>query len=350
MNILHLHTSLNITCGISKTIYLVAKNPEGMHKHFVLALNGDAEKKFKDSNIDVTFLYRNRYSIIDIIKIFKFLKLYIEKNKIEIIHSHHRFFDFISYTLSFFCKIKRITSVQSFVYGKKLFSYKSPILLAAGESVKQHLKNYFNIKEEKIIVFNNFVDINEITHNADKKTVKIELNIPENAYLVGYVGRFSVKEKGIDILLNAFKIFNEKHPCSYLLMVGDGEDINKISIPKDVKIISSKENIFNYYNIFDCLVLPSRVDPFPLTVLEAGMMKTPFIGADVNGISEIICGNIDGLLFEKENVNMLIEKMELFFKEKEFANKCAENLYRKILSNYNYEKATRLLNNIYEKL
>lgn len=350
LKILHLHTSLNLACGISKTIYLIAKYPVGESEHFVLALDGDAGKKFTDSNICVSFLNLNRNSIADVFKVIKLLKKNIKENSIDIVHSHHRFFDFISYVLSFFCKIKRITSVQSFVYGKKLFSYKSPVLLAASESVKKHLIDYFKIKENRIIVFNNFIDINEIPGKINTKSIKDELNIPADYYLIGYVGRFSIKEKGLDILLNAFKTFNKKHPGSYLVMAGDGEDIKKLDIPQNVIIVTSKVNIFDYYKIFNCLVLPSRVDPFPLTVLEAGMIKTPFIGADVNGISEIINDNINGLLFEKENEDMLIEKMELYYNGQEYANKCAENLYKKVLDKYNHIKALGLLNNLYNKI
>ena len=67
MNILHLNTSLNLSCGISKTIYLIAKYPVENEKHYVLAINGDAEKKFKDSNINVSFLEYNRKSSSGII-------------------------------------------------------------------------------------------------------------------------------------------------------------------------------------------------------------------------------------------------------------------------------------------
>jgi L-malate glycosyltransferase len=350
LNILHLHTNLNLTCGISKTIYLIAKYPSEKYKHFIVTLYGDAGKKFSDSNISVNFLNLKRDSVIGVFNIIKILKEYINENNIDVLHSHHRFFDFISYVLSFFCKIKRVTSVHSFVYGKKLISYKSPLLLAAGESVKKHLLNYFNIQEERIKILNSFIDICEINENTNIQSIKSNLNISSDAYLIGYVGRFSIDEKGIDILLNAFKIFNEKHSDSFLVMVGSGEDIKKIDVPKNVKIVLAKENIFDYYKIFNCLILPSRIDPFPLTALEAGMVKIPFIGADVNGISEIIEDNIDGLLFEKGNVNMLVDKMEIFYKDKTFAKNCSVNFYEKVFIKYNCKNAVELLNNIYEKL
>ncbi len=349
MNILHLHTSLNLTCGISKSIYLITKYPKKNNKHFVIALNGDAYDKFYESDINIKLLNLNNNSPRGILKIKKTISKFITEKNIDIVHSHHRFFDFITYIISFSLVIKRVTSVQSFVYGKKLLSYKSPILLAAGDSVKQHLIKYFKIKEDKIIVFNNFIDINEVPKNYNVNFIRKDLNIPFDAYLIGYVGRFSIKEKGIDILLKAFEMFEKKHKNVYLLMVGEGNDIKKINIPVKVKLVSPRKNIFDYYSIFDCLILPSRVDPFPLTVLEAGMMKVPFIGANVNGISEMISDDVDGLLFEKEDINTLFDKMEIFYSDKNIANKCAENLYKKVLNKYNHRKAIDLLNDIYEK-
>jgi glycosyltransferase involved in cell wall biosynthesis len=231
-----------------------------------------------------------------------------------------------------------------------MISYKSPLLLAAGESVKKHLIDYFGIKEDRIKVLNNFVDFGEGLKCRKRKDVRLELNIPENIYVVGYIGRFSIKEKGIDVLLNAFKKFNDKHPDTRLVMVGCGDDIKKINTPENVIVTESKLNIFDYYNAFDCIVLPSRIDPFPLTALEAGMMKVPFIGSRVNGIPEIIDDNSDGLLFESENSGMLSEKMEKFYSDRKIAGECAERFQKKVREKYSYEMAIDKLNKIYDKL
>jgi glycosyltransferase involved in cell wall biosynthesis len=351
LNILHLHTGLNLTCGISKTIYLIAKYPVGNAKHFVAALDGNAGDKFSKSNIDVKFLNNSKNSLTGFLRTVKYIKKYIGEKEIDIIHSHHRYFDFVSYVISLTSKIKRVTSVQSIVYGRKYFSYKSPQLLTAGESVKKHLLSYFGIKENRIAVFNNFVDENEIPQNIDTNCIKKEMGIPVNAYVTGFVGRFSIKEKGIDLLIDAFNKFEEKHKDAYLIMIGGGEDIKKMNIDSEkIIVLDSVPDIFKYYKVFDCLVLPSRVDPFPLTMLEAGMMKVPFIGADVDGIGEAIKDREDGLLFQKNNTEMLLEKMELFYSDRELAGKCSDKLYEKIKNKYTCEKALMNLNNIYENL
>ena len=57
---------------------------------------------------------------------------------------------------------------------------------------------------------------------------------------------------------------------------------------QSITLLSSKENIYDYYNIMDLVVLPSRIEPFGIVVIEAGMMNKPFIGSNVDGIAEII--------------------------------------------------------------
>ncbi|MBI5403128.1 MAG: glycosyltransferase family 4 protein [Ignavibacteriae bacterium] len=346
MNILHLHTELNITCGISKTIFLIAKYPKDGDMHYVLAFGGDAGKKYSGSGINVVFLKRRRSFFKD----FLYLKKFVKKNEIDIIHSHHRYWDFVADSASRFFGAKRITSVQSFVYGKKLMSYKSPVLLAAGESVKKHLVDYFGVNKKRIVVFNNFTDESEIKAVRQKQEVRTELDIPDDAYVFGYAGRFSVKEKGIDVLADAFRDFSGKYSGARLVMAGGGSDIKKILIPENTLILDSKENIFDYYNIFDCFILPSRVDPFPLACLEAGMMKIPFIGSDVNGIPEMIENNKDGLLFPKEISLMLSEKMEVFYKDRKFAGECSRRFFDKVKEKYNSTKALDKLNRIYRNL
>jgi glycosyltransferase involved in cell wall biosynthesis len=79
-------------------------------------------------------------------------------------------------------------------------------------------------------------------------------------------------------------------------------------------------------------------------------MKIPFIGSDVNGITEIIEDGIDGLLFGKENTEMLFQKLEKYYNDKGFANECAENLYKKVTDKYNVKSALKILNKIYEEL
>ena len=81
----------------------------------------------------------SRTNLFESLKILIYLIKFIRKNSIQIVHSHHRYFDFIIYVVTKFVKIKTITSVQSKVYGYKALSYKADKLIACSNCIKKHL-------------------------------------------------------------------------------------------------------------------------------------------------------------------------------------------------------------------
>jgi glycosyltransferase involved in cell wall biosynthesis len=105
-----------------------------------------------------------------------------------------------------------------------------------------------------------------------------------------------------------------------------------------VKILNPQKNIYDYYNIADVIVLPSRVDPFPFVMLETGLMKKPFIGSNVDGIPELIKHKVNGVLFKNESVNELVNSLSIILEEKIFAQEIANNLYKDVIESYTAEK------------
>ena len=353
MNILHLQTELNITCGITKNIYRISKTLNDNYKHFVIGLGGDFVNTVKAKDINIEILNYNRNSVLSTLQIFSNIFRFIKEFKIEIVHSHHRYFDVLAFILSKVIRIKTVTSIRSKVFGKKSISYLSKNLIAVSYTIKNHLMKYYNIPEYRIHVIPNFVDASEIIIKIDRVDLKKSLKIPYKSYIIGYVGRLNYKEKGVDILLNAYKVFSQYHPDSMLILIGGGEDLESIQYfmyrnKIKIKIIPPQINIYDYYNILDIVVLPSKIEPFGNVILETGLMKKPFIGANVDGIPEIIKNKSNGLLFEKGNANDLREKLECFFCDKGFADKCANNLYNEILTKYTSDNVIPKIDRIYQ--
>ena len=338
MNILHLQTDLNIVCGVTRNIYLITKLTNDDYKHFVIGLGGDFVNTSKANDVNIEIINYNRNSIIGSLQIISHLNRFCSQHQIDIIHSHHRYFDLISFLLSKLKKIKTITSVHNKVFGKKLFSYKSKNIIAVSNSVKIHLIKYFKIPEERIYVVNNFVDPDEVIISTEKDVLKSQLNIKKNSFIIGYIGRLNFNEKGIDVLLRAFQILRKKYDEIVLVLVGDGEDeegIRKFLIENrlEVKMISGKENVYDYYNLLDVVVLPSRQEAFGIALIEAGILQKPVIGANIEAINDVI-NDDSGLLFEKENPSDLAKKIEIFYNDVNLRNSCADNLYKRVLKKY----------------
>ena len=353
--VLHLQNHLNIACGVSKNIYLIIKNSDANYKHFVAAFDGDGFDRFKKIDIYPRVINANKIHAYKIIKTLIFLIGFCKKNNINIIHSHHRFFDTLVWCLKKNLNVKTVMSVQSKVYGKRLFSYKSEVIVPCAENIKKHLINYFKINSERINVIYNCIDITENNSNSVSSNLKDELYISQNAKVIGYFGRFSFLEKGLDLLLRAFIELIPKYENIILLLIGKGPDQSNIydfqrKYSSSVRVLDSQTDLSKYFQLINIFVLPSRVDPFPLVMLEAGYYGVPFIGAKVDGIAELIINGETGLLFEKDKTSELIQNIKKLLDNEDYAKKLKTNLYNLVTKDFSTDKVIPKYFSIYESL
>ena len=338
LKILHLNNYISHTSGVTRYIYHVVKNTNDIFENEIICLGGDAVELFNDQNIKVTVLKDSGFSSLP--GIYFFLRNYCKKNKIDIIHNHHRIFDAITVILPL-GNCRTVTTVHSKVYGHKFISYKADNLISVSESITKHLVKYYKIFPSKIKRMKNFVDISDVKTTIVKDVLKKQLGLTDQIVIM-FIGRFN-KEKGVDILVTAMKELYSINKKVLLVMLGSGEEEmslknfcfeNKLPL----RIIEPVRNVYDYYNIADVIVLPSRVDPFPYVMLESGLMSKPFIGSNVDGLSELIKQGDNGLLFEKENARELLACIQMILGNQTLAEQISHNLHDEVIKNYSVEK------------
>lgn len=159
-----------------------------------------------------------------------------------------------------------------------------------------YLKNKFNLY--------NFVDVQIFPLGLPAKP-PISLGSPHHETLTfGYLGQL-IRGKGINLLLNAFRDI----PGDIRLLIwGDHEipqpyqaSIRELA-KKDPRVhLMGKYDPTQLPTIFsqiDVAVIPSLMENYPITALEALHYKTPVIASRVGGIPEIVIHHENGLLFE----------------------------------------------------
>jgi teichuronic acid biosynthesis glycosyltransferase TuaC len=142
---------------------------------------------------------------------------------------------------------------------------------------------------------------------------KPESHSPGQEKYVLYVGRLHAG-KGVDLLLRAWKQISPRFPLVELWLAGDGPEVEKLrllagefGILSKVRFLGRKrqEELPALYQNAQAVVLPSRREGFPLTLLEAGAGGCICIGTKVAGIPEIIQDGVNGLLVEPESPKAL---------------------------------------------
>ena len=147
-------------------------------------------------------------------------------------------------------------------------------LIALHSDMADDLRRRFNT--DNVVVVRNGIDMEKF--RKPKKTrneVRDELGIPQDSFVLGHIGRF-VKVKNHSFLLSVFEGIAEKKPDSRLLLIGDGEDREKVeaeikskNLTHKVIILSNRSDIPELLSAMDCFILPSLFEGFPVALLES---------------------------------------------------------------------------------
>ncbi len=136
-----------------------------------------------------------------------------------------------------------------------------------------------------------------------------------------YVGRLS-HEKGVDVLLKALQLTQKDFTCS-LTIVGDGSERKNLEALaqsldlKETTFLGFQTSVTDFFQQADALVMPSRREGLPLTLIEALCSGLPVIASRVGGIPDFVTSGKNGLLCEPDDPAALAQQLGAFLKDRE---------------------------------
>lgn len=174
-------------------------------------------------------------------------------------------------------------------------------------------------------------------YHKDKDLIKREIGFNQKDIICLFVGRLH-KDKGIDDLINAFKL-NNSYSNLKLLIVGPDEDNLKNSklwhsLEDKLTIVDYTPEPEKYFCICDFLCLPSHREGFGMVILEAASFGIPSIGSNIYGIQDAIKNNETGLLFEKSNIKDLSECIKKLYLDENLRKKMGHNAKQRAIHSY----------------
>jgi len=210
-----------------------------------------------------------------------------------------------------------------------------------------HVINTFDLRrlkelgyKGKIYYIPNFLyyDINHIRVKQNKKE-----------FIVLFGGRLSVYHKGIDILIKVIQEVIKANKNIKFHIFGSGEDGQKLvealssKYSSNVKYLGfiSNDQVENEYLNASLYIMTSRIEAFPLVILEAQAHGLPVIAFDIKGPHDIIKNDFQGKLIEPFKIEDFVEAI-LYYYKLWGSGKLSENYKRQIMdyifSNYSDKK------------
>src|SRR3990167_8666182 len=196
---------------------------------------------------------------------------------------------------------------------KRLFQSKSlKFVVANSNRGKAEIIRHYKLPEEKICVIYNGIDLNQFDLNEKGKTRAVyreRLGIKNETTLL-FVGS-GFERKGLRFLIEALgtlkkesKVGSARQKIVKLVVVGKGktekyrEIADRCGVGTDITFVGPVKDAQSYYYAADIFVLPSIYEPFSNACLEAMASGLPVITSRINGASEILTDEKDGMIVD----------------------------------------------------
>lgn len=174
--------------------------------------------------------------------------------------------------------------------------------IAVSTSTRNGLSDNFGVPARSIFTTYEFISLADFKNpSKDFRTVRNELKIDPNAFVIGGAGTF-LWRKGIDLFLQVAYVLKQMRPSmpvKFIWIGGDNDPIMASQINYELKrfnlidyvlFAGKKHDPENYFQIFDIFALTSREDPFPLVCIETASLGKPIVCFEnAGGIPEMIC-------------------------------------------------------------
>ena len=188
-------------------------------------------------------------------------------------------------------------------------------VICPSQYVEKHLLQG-GIKTKPITVSNG-IHMPPLLNQDTINKQRAEYDIHGTAFI--YVGRIS-QEKSLPLALKAFAEIKKKYPDTTFILLGGGpmeDDIRQLiselqlsdSVVMPGRVPHHRLIEENLFRLGDVFVTASTTENQPVSILEGISFGLPVIAAAARGNPELVSDSANGLLFESDNIDELINSM-----------------------------------------
>jgi len=209
-------------------------------------------------------------------------------------------------------------------------------------------KPYFlerGFEDERLTIVRNGVDTNLFKPGG--KNIKDDETID-----FVYVGRLSY-DKGVHLLLDAFKEYHHENPKTRLTVIGDGMLKSQLdNCVDDGSIIwlgaIDHDRIPLVLQKMDAFVIPQNIGGLGLSVMEAMACGLPVITTAI-GETKRLLRKDEGILVAPDNVSAVVGGMRTLAEDKKMRESMGINCREKIEKEYSWHNQIGLIEDVYKR-
>lgn len=191
----------------------------------------------------------------------------------------------------------------------------------------------------------------------NRDSERTALGIEKDDLAVFFVGRIS-EEKNPDVFIDAARTLLKSRSGAHLqfFLVGDGPMRPKIE--KQLKEAASPRihwlgyhaDVPKYLSSADIFVLPSSIEGFPLSILEAMGMRVAVVASHVGAVPDVIESGEDGFIVAPGSSDEIAEAVKKLSQDPKLLKSFKDKSREKVEQKYSTAALGRNYRNLYEEL
>ncbi len=170
------------------------------------------------------------------------------------------------------------------------------------ESQVAKAKERYGISDFSVV--HNGIDLNRYSVNESRESIRKEMGIPNDAFVIGFVGRLS-KIKNLPFLIKVFDKYQKGNEKALLMIVGDGDQrchceqlITECGIEEKVIFVGQRNDVERMYKAMDVFMLTSFYESNSIVTVEAQCAGVRCIVADSIPQSVVVSDQVNRIDLE----------------------------------------------------
>jgi glycosyltransferase involved in cell wall biosynthesis len=225
---------------------------------------------------------------------------------------------------------------------------------AVAEPVKSFLEGTVGLPASKLITIQNGVEVHRyeaaIPHDRE------EWDLKSSDVIIGCVARLS-PEKGHTVLLRAFRKVISRHPVARLVLIGDGEERERLQHLADdlrvghfVRFLGLRADVPEVLAACDLFTLPSIQEGFPMVILEALAAGKAVIASEVGAIPDVIRHGATGMLVPPGDADALADALCVLIEDEGARQRLGQSGRELVREAYDFERTVGQYDELYQRV
>jgi glycosyltransferase involved in cell wall biosynthesis len=324
--------------------------------------NGQTGEELKAKGIEVIPL--NLSKGMGMFNLIRPLYKICKDKKIDVMHVHTEGVEIPVSIVKILCKIKKIICTRrSFVHyrgaryilariGAKFAEKFYNHLVCISNPLKQHLISHLKVTPGKIEVIWNGIDTEKFFPKllAKPRNNCLGLNgsLSEDTFVIG-MGVQLKSFKDIPTAIRAAKVIHEQLGTKVLFVVAGagplGKDLKKMvsdfNITETFKLVGAVDNMPEFINVLDVLLLTSPFEGLGMIVIEAMACGKPVITTDCGGVRDSVIDGETGFIVPVGNDQAIANAIIKLYEDRVLAEKMGQLGLKRARDNFSLEKYTQ---------